>query len=85
MKNFATPGAALKALSEKEGWTLEDLADRLAFTPYLTRKLLSDEIPVTAVVASQLEVATGKPVSQWMGLYAKAEQAKTPIGKSLSL
>ena len=83
MTKFASPGEALRSMAGKEGWTIEDLAEKLAFSTYLTQKLLDDEVPMTAVVAGQLADITGTPLGAWMGLYAKAEQAKAPIGRNM--
>lgn len=83
MNRYKSPGDALRSMAREEGWTVEVLAGKLAYSTYLTQKLLDDEIPMTAVVAGQLADVTGTPLDAWMGLYAKAEQSKTPIGRSL--
>ena len=85
MHRYASPGKALQALLLENNWSLDDLAGKLAFSTYLTQKLLDDEVPMTAVVAGQLADVTGKPLNQWLGLYTKAQQAKTPIGRSLEV
>ncbi len=83
MHRYTSPGKALHALLIENNWSADDLAEKLAYSTYLTQKLLDDEIPMTAVVAGQLADVTGKPANQWLGLYIKDQQAKTPIGRSL--
>ena len=74
-----TPGRAVRALAAEKGWTREELARRLSYTPYLTQKLIDDEVRITTDIAAHLSAVLGRPLQQWLALEAELEQSRSKV------
>lgn len=78
-QDLRTPGRAVRALAEEKGWSRDELASRLSYTPYLTQKLIDDEVRITTDIAKHLSEVLGRPLQQWLALEAELEQSRSTV------
>ncbi len=77
-------GQRIRQLRSKQGWTLDDLAERSGVSRAMLSKLERGETNPTLVVAVKIGLAFGMTASQLIGVEERREAVRIPKDRRLS-
>jgi HTH-type transcriptional regulator/antitoxin HigA len=79
------PGETIREFLDDLGMTQRELSTRLGLSPKHVNQLVQGLVPLSADVASRLELVTGMPTRMWLRLEADYEATRQRLGQRIDM